>query len=66
MTRRWRLRAAWLVVAAALVVTACDGPGTYGTGKPGGASSAPPTGGPATSVDPEAPVGTIEVPPPIR
>jgi hypothetical protein len=65
MTRRWRRRAAWLVVAAALVVTACEGPGTYGTRKPNGASSAAPTGGPTASLDPEAPVGTIEVPPPI-
>ena len=54
------------MVAAALVVAACDGPGTYGTATPGGASAAPPTGGPAASSDPEAPVGTIEVPPPIR
>ena len=53
------------MVAAALVVTACDGHGTNGTGTPSGASAAPPTGGPTASVDPEAPVRTIEVPPPI-
>jgi hypothetical protein len=66
MTRRWRLRAAWLVVAVALIVAACDGRRTNGTATPGGASAAPPTGGPTASLDPEAPVGTIEVPPPIR
>lgn len=53
-------------VAAALIVAACDGRGTNGTATPSGASAAPPTSGPTASVDPEAPVGTIEVPPPIR
>jgi hypothetical protein len=66
MTRRWRLRATGLVVAVALIVAACQRPGTDGTATPRGASAAPPAGSPGASVDPEAPVGTIEVPPPIR
>jgi hypothetical protein len=66
MTRHRRLRAAWLVVAVAVIVATCDGRGTNGSATPRGASAAPPTGGPTASLDPEAPVGTIEVPPPIR